>query len=160
MMRLPLLLLAAILLMVPARLASAQSNPFYTPPSARPPDAPPPVFQAAPVDPGKTVDEAVNFSHAERWLIPYYFTKVRSKQERASRSKKPKRALPEGLDKVPEVGQTLSPGILSTLRPLPGPLVRDLPPRRPDTERYIVGSDVLLVRPSTGEVLDKLGGVI
>jgi len=142
---------------MPAAAQNAASFFEMPPPEAQ---IPPPAIQVAPTEPQTPIDQSVAFSRSERWLIPYYFTKLRSQRKHASRSKGEKRELPEGLTKSPEIGETLPLSLLPELRLLPKPLTRELPPRRPDTQRYVIGSDVVLVRPSTGEVLDKLPNVI
>ena len=85
------------------------------------------------------VDDRVAFNTAEGWIIPQYFALVREKQKRASRSKEYPRALPEGIAAAPAKGDLLPQGILARLDRLPGPLLRELPPRRPDTDRVVVG---------------------
>ena len=70
------------------------------------------------------------------------------------------RALPAGLTEPPAKGDILPASVIADMRPLPGPLVRELPPARPDTERLVVGTDIILLRPSSGEVLDVLDRVI
>ncbi len=131
---------------------------LQTPPPPPPPQDTPVVMAApAPLPP---VDESVAFNHAERWIIPDYFGRVRERQLRASRSKKYARDLPAGLTKPPAKGDQLSPAVVAELRRLPEPLLRELPPARPDTLRRIAGQDVLMLRRATGEVLDILSGVI
>jgi len=102
----------------------------------------------------------VAFSHAERWIIPDYFFEVRLRQIRASRSKTHERALPQGLTAPLTRGDVVPAGVMAGLRALPGPLLRQLPPPRPDTMRRIAGQDVVMLRSSTGEVLDILAGAV
>lgn len=156
-------LLAAALLAVVAApgLALAQSNaldqgPALAPVPVQPSTlAPPPA--AAPVV--EVVDDRVAFNPAEQWLIRYYFSRDREKQRRAARSKRYERALPAGLTHVPAKGEVIPHGALAELRRLPGPLLHDLPPARPGTDRVIVAKDVLMVTTS-GQVLDILPNVI
>ena len=128
--------------------------------------APPPSAAiAAPVEPLNTpqrvvADDRVAFNATENWLIPHYFEQVREKQKRAARSKKYERNLPEGIRANPAKGDLLPLTLLARLDRLPGPLQRELPPNRPDTERIVVGKNVLMVRRSTGEVLDILPGIL
>ncbi len=110
--------------------------------------------------PQTPIDERIAFNHAERWLIPYYFDDVRIKQRRAARDKTQPRALPAGLTVAPAKGDLLQPAVMAELRRLPSPLIRQLPKERPDTTRLIAGKDVLMLRRSTGEVLDVLGNAI
>jgi len=133
----------------------------------RGPQALPPAAPQAQAEPDASVpspdiiyDEATQFNRTERWLIPSYFQKLRDKQRRAARSKVYQRILPAGLENPPVAGDVLSASVLANLHRLPGPLVRDLPARRPDTQRYVAGKDILLVQPSTGKVLDVIAGVI
>lgn len=122
------------------------------------PPAPIPMQQpSAPAtapQPTAAIDENVAFNHTERWLIPRYFSNVRGNQSHASRAKKYQRALPKGIEKMPQKGDVLSPGVVASLHRLPGPLLRDLPAARPDTERLVVGTDIIMLRRSSGEVLD------
>ena len=50
--------------------------------------------------------------------------------------------------------------LLAGLDRLPGPLLRDLPPNRPNTDRVVVGKNVLMVNTATGEVLDILQNIL
>lgn len=132
---------------------------------APPPPAPtlPPAFSASqgPVaQRAAQIDDRIAFNSTERWLIPNYFQRVREKQTRASRAEKFRRGLPEGIAKAPVKGDVLPANVVAGLHRLPGPLLRELPPARPDTERLVVGTDIILLRPSSGEVLDVLGKVI
>lgn len=138
-------------------LTPAMTAPQYDTPEQRAAQARLP--QPPEVPGAETIDPAVQFNRTERWLIPYYFDKVRERQTRANRSNVYERALPAGIEKQPAVGDRLPVSVLPDLRLLPGPLRRDLPPRRPDTERYIIAQDIVLARPSSGEVLDIIGGV-
>lgn len=128
--------------------------------------APPPSAAiAAPIAPLTTTarttsDDRLAFNAAESWLIPHYFEQVREKQKRAARSKKYERALPEGIRTDPAKGELLPLTVLARLDRLPGPLQRELPPNRPDTDRVVVGKNVLMVRRSTGEVLDILPNIL
>lgn len=138
--------------LTPAMIAPQYDTPEQRAAQARLPQ--PPDVPAA-----ETIDPAIQFNTTERWLIPYYFDKIRERQTRANRSNVYDRALPAGIEKQPGIGDRLPLAVLPDLRRLPGPLQRDLPPRRPDTERYIIAQDIVLVRPSSGEVLDIIGGV-
>lgn len=131
---------------------------------APPPPPPSTSMQVQPFAPAvpqaARIDERTAFNSAERWLIPYYFQRVRDKQTRASRAEKFQRRLPAGIAKAPGKGDVLPANVVAGLPRLPGPLLRDLPPARPDTERLVVGTDIILLRPSSGEVLDVLDKVI
>lgn len=132
---------------------------------APPPPAPtlPPASiapQEPVAQPAAPIDDRIAFNSTERWLIPNYFQKVRDKQTRASRAEKFQRALPDGIAKAPGKGDVLPANVVAGLHRLPGPLLRDLPPARPDTERLVVGTDIILLRPSSGEVLDVLNKII
>ncbi|MFN4276216.1 MAG: hypothetical protein ACK4FJ_07930 [Ferrovibrio sp.] len=132
---------------------------------APPPPAPtlPPAFstpQGPAAQPAVEIDDRIAFNSTERWLIPDYFQRVREKQSRASRAAKFQRGLPEGIAKAPRKGDLLPANVVASLHRLPGPLLRELPPARPDTERLVVGIDIILLRRSSGEVLDVLGSVI
>jgi hypothetical protein len=130
--------------------------------------APPPAAVIQPADPGMPsvppvrapVDDRIAFNAAETWMIPHYFDQVRDKQKRAARSKKYPRDLPEGIASDPAKGDLLPLPVLARLERLPAPLLRDLPPNRPDTDRVVVGKNVLMVRRSTGEVLDILPNIL
>lgn len=152
--------LAAALLLVPACGGPALAQTHIAPPRPQPPPQPTPLPQAVPAQPQQPVDERSAFNSTEQWLIPHYFAQIRDRQNRAGRQKEFERALPAGLQQPPGKGDILPPAIRAEMPRLPGPLVRELPPRRPDTERLIAGKDVLLVRASTGEVLDIIGDVI
>lgn len=129
---------------------------------------PPPALPAAPVAsplPANApavagIDERIAFNSTERWLIPHYFQRVREQQRRAARAKKFQRALPDGVATPPQKGDMLPLGVVASLHRLPAPLARDLPPERPDTNRLVVGTDIVMLRSSTGEVLDVLNRVI
>jgi hypothetical protein len=110
--------------------------------------------------PQQVVDDRVAFNSSEHWIIPTYYTRVREKQHRAARSKKYKRDLPAGLSRDPARGDLLPMAILATLDRLPGALLRELPPARPDTDRVMVGKNILMVSTATGEVLDILPDVL
>lgn len=128
------------------------------PPSTLPPAS---IVPQGPVaQPAAQIDDRTAFNSTERWLIPHYFQKVRDKQTRASRAEKFQRVLPDGIAKAPSKGDVLPANVVASLHRLPGPLLRSLPPARPDTERLVVGTDIILLRPSSGEVLDVLGKVI
>jgi hypothetical protein len=126
------------------------------PAGAVPDTSPAPVIVA----PQQAVDDRVAFNSAERWIIPTYFGRVREKQYRASRSKTYQRALPAGLSTDPAKGDLLPLPLLARLDRLPGPLVRDLPPNRPNTDRVVVGKNVLMVNTATGEVLDIMPNMV
>lgn len=146
----------AIALLAPAAQAQLR-GPSLAPTPVAPTPAPEHTVVAPPRAP---VDDRVAFNSAESWIIPQYFALVREKQKRASRSKEYPRALPAGIAAVPAKGDLLPQDILARLDRLPGPLLRELPPRRPDTDRVVVGQNVLMVRVSTGEVLDILPKIL
>lgn len=125
-----------------------------------PPSEPQQTLPAAPTAPLPPIDDRVAFNHAERWIIRDYFERVREQQLRASRRKVYERALPAGLQQPPAKGDMLSATAIADMRPLPGPLLRQLPPARPDTIRRIAGKNALMLRASTGEVLDVLENVV
>lgn len=106
------------------------------------------------------VDPTVQFDNSERWIIPRYFEHVRERQRRAARFRNYPRDLPAGLTAPPSTGDVLPATVLAGMEPLPKPLTRELPAPRPDTRRYIAGKDVVLVRASSGKVLDVLSGVL
>lgn len=139
--------------------AAAQSS-FPGMETAPPPAEPQSTMTAAPAAPLPPIDDRVAFNHPERWIIRHYFARVREDQLRASRSKVYERALPAGLTEPPAKGDILPASVIADMRPLPGPLVRELPPARPDTLRRIAGKNVLMLRASTGEVLDLLDNVV
>ena len=112
------------------------------------------------VVPQQVIDDRVAFNSAERWIIPTFYERVREKQKRAARSKKYERVLPAGLSADPAKGDLLPVTLLATLDRLPGPLLRDLPPHRPNTDRVVVGKNVLMVSTATGEVLDILPNIL
>lgn len=136
--------------------ALIQQGPGLAPTPAQPQDlAPAPVAQVV-----RPVDDRVAFNSPEQWLIPRYFQNVRSEQRRAARNKRYDRALPAGLTREPAKGDHLPLAVLAELSRLPGPLLRELPPARPGTDRVIVGKNVLMVATADGEVLDILPGII
>lgn len=110
--------------------------------------------------PQQVIDDRVAFNASERWIIPTFYERVRDKQRRAARSKKYERVLPAGLSRDPAKGDLLPMAILARLDRLPGPLLRELPPARPDTDRVMVGKNILMVSTATGEVLDILPGIL
>ncbi|PJI37627.1 hypothetical protein [Ferrovibrio sp.] len=110
--------------------------------------------------PRQVIDDRVAFNSAERWIIPTFYQRVREKQKRAARSKKYERVLPAGITADPAKGEQLPMTLLARLDRLPGPLLRELPPNRPETDRVLVGKNVLMVNTATGEVLDILSGVL
>ena len=114
------------------------------------------LFTAPPV----VIDDRIAFNTSERWIIPTFYQQVREKQKRAARSKKYDRVLPAGLSRAPAQGDLLPLTVLAGLDRLPGPLLRDLPPARPNTDRVLVGKDVVMVNTATGEVLDILPGIL
>ncbi|HEX6958679.1 MAG TPA: hypothetical protein VF194_11900 [Ferrovibrio sp.] len=144
-------LTAGLLAAPPARAQVMQAPAPRTPEPI--PVNPPPAAEAP-------INEAIAFNRTERWLIPFYFDKEYGNRRHAARGKRNTRAAPASFEKAPEIGDVLTAAQIADLPRLPGPLVRDLPPRRPDTQRYVAGPDVLLVQQSTGKVLDKLGGVV
>jgi hypothetical protein len=147
---------AAVLLSTSALAQMPGTN--LAPPPAMPRDLQPqtPLITAAPI----AVDERVAFNSSERWIIPTFYERVREKQHRAGRSKKYERTLPAGITAAPARGDLLPRTVLATLDRLPGPLLRSLPPARPETDRVMVGKDILMVSTSTGEVLDVLPDVL
>lgn len=110
--------------------------------------------------PRVAVDDRVAFSSSERWMIPTFYERVRERQHRAARSKKYDRVLPAGISADPTRGDRLPITVLATLDRLPGQLLRDLPPARPETDRVLVGKNVLMVNTTSGEVLDILPNVL
>ncbi len=139
--------------------APAQTRgPNLAPPPALPSDTQPQaaIFTAAP----QAVDERIAFNSSERWIIPTFYERVREKQRRAARSKKYERALPAGIPAAPARGDRLPVTVLASLDRLPGPLLRELPPARPNTDRVMVGKDILMVSTATGEVLDVLPNIL
>lgn len=148
---------AAAVALVAAGAWAQQRGPQALPPAtpqAALPDSVKPVTLPADHDP------ATQFNSTERWLIPRYFELLRDRQRRAGRSKIYARALPAGLTVMPGIGDTLPATVMAQMEPLPGPLLRELPPRRPDTQRYVAGQNVLLIQLSSGRVLDTLDRVI
>lgn len=135
--------------------ALIQQGPGLAPVPGQPQEPPPPVAEVV-----WPVDDRVAFNPPEQWLIPRYFQKVREQQKRAARSKRYDRALPAGLTRDPAKGDHLSPAVLAELSRLPGPLLRELPPARPGTDRVIVGKNVLMVATTDGQVLDILPGIL
>lgn len=159
MMRFPA---SAILLFLLPGMAAAQSASPLELGLLAPTPPPPGIGQSANLPAPATVpvaDDRVAFNSTEQWLIPLYFQKIREKQKRAARSKRNSRSLPAGLTQDPAKGDLLPAPILAELHPLPGPLIRDLPPARPGTDRVIAGKNVLMVNTATGEVLDILGNI-
>lgn len=112
------------------------------------------------VVPQQVIDDRVAFNSAERWIIPTYYSRVREKQHRAARSKRYERDLPAGIKADPAKGDLLPLPLLASLDRLPGPLQRDLPPARPNTDRVVIGKNVLMVSTATGEVLDILQNIL
>lgn len=160
MRRAPLSMLALLAALLPASVAQAQ----LTGPGLAPPPAP--AFNTAPQPaaivavPQQPIDDRVAFNSSERWIIPTFYQRVRDKQQRAARSKRYERTLPAGLNAPPAKGDLLPMTLLASLDRLPGPLLRDLPPARPGTDRVMVGKDILMVNTATGEVLDVLDNVL
>lgn len=150
-------LVLALLVGIPA--AQAQMpGPNLAPPPTLPADAP---QQTALVTvPQVMVDDRIAFNNSERWLIPTFYERVREKQKRAARNKKYDRVLPAGITADPAKGDMLPMTVLSTLDRLPGPLLRELPPARPGTDRVLVGKNILMVSTASGEVLDILPGIL
>ncbi len=146
---------AALLVSPPAQ-AQPQMN--LAPPPALPVEAAPqtPLITA----PRQAVDERIAFNSSERWIIPTFYDRVREKQRRAARNKKYERILPAGIAAAPARGDRLPVTVLASLDRLPGPLLRELPPARPNTDRIMVGKDILMVSTSTGEVLDVLPNIL
>jgi hypothetical protein len=110
--------------------------------------------------PQVTVDDRFAFNNSERWLIPTFYERVRVKQRRAARNKKYDRVMPAGITADPAKGDLLPMSVLATLDRLPGPLLRELPPARPETDRVLVGKNILMVNTASGEVLDILPGIL
>lgn len=149
-------LAAALLVGLPA--AQAQMpGPNLAPPPALPSDS---QQTASFTAPQKVVDDRVAFNSSEHWIIPAYYARVRDKQRRAARNKKYERDLPAGISRDPAKGDLLPVAILATLDRLPGPLLRELPPARPNTDRVMVGKNILMVSTATGEVLDILPDIL
>jgi hypothetical protein len=149
-------LAAALLVGLPA--AQAQMpGPNLAPPPALPGNS---QQTASFTVPQQVVDDRVAFNSSEHWIIAAYYTRVREKQHRAARSKKYKRDLPAGLSRDPARGDLLPMTILATLDRLPGALLRELPPARPNTDRVMVGKNILMVSTASGEVLDILSDVL
>lgn len=147
--------LAAALLI--ASTAQAQQMNLAPPPAATLGQQP---LDALIVVPQQVIDDRVAFNTTERWIIPTFYERVREKQHRAARSKKYERVLPAGITADPARGDLLPVTLIATLNRLPGPLLRDLPPNRPDTDRVVVGKNVLMVNTATGEVLDILPNIL
>jgi len=127
--------------------------------------APPPAAtlgqqQALIVAPRQAIDDRTAFNNAERWIIPTFYARVREKQHRAARHRTYERVLPAGITADPAKGEQLPMTLLARLDRLPGPLLRELPPNRPETDRVLVGKNVLMVNTATGEVLDILSGIL
>lgn len=156
---LPSAVIAGLAVMLLAAGAQAQMpGPNLAPPPAILNDAP---QQTALVTaPLPVVDERVAFNTSERWIIPTFYERVRDKQKRAARSKKYDRVLPAGISRAPAKGDLLPTTVLARLDRLPGPLLRDLPPARPNTDRVLVGKDIVMVNTATGEVLDILPNIL
>jgi hypothetical protein len=153
------LLAAGLAALLAASTAQAQMpGPNLAPPPLLPSDTQPQaaIFTAAP----QAVDERVAFNSSERWIIPTFYERVREKQRRAARNKKYERTLPAGITAVPAKGDLLPMTVLARLDRLPGALLRSLPPARPQTDRVMVGKDILMVSTSTGEVLDVLPNIL
>lgn len=110
--------------------------------------------------PQQVIDERIAFNSAERWIIPTFYQRVREKQHRAARNKRYERVLPAGISADPAKGALLPLPLLASLDRLPGPLLRDLPAARPNTDRVVVGKNVLMVSTATGEVLDILPNIL
>lgn len=140
--------------------ALAQSNAFSQGPGLAPVPVAPTAINLETAPTVRPVDERVAFNPPEQWMIPKYFQKVREQQRRAARSKRYDRALPAGLSKDPSKGDHIPLGILAELHRLPGPLLRDLPPARPGTDRVIIGKNVVMVGIADGQVLDILPNII
>lgn len=153
------LIIAGISAALVASAAQAQMpGPNLAPPPAVNPNSPAstPVFTAT----TQVIDERIAFNASERWIIPTFFERVRDKQKRAARSKTYDRDLPAGIKANPAKGDLLPMTVLATLDRLPGPLLRELPPNRPNTDRVVVGKNVLMVSTATGEVLDILPNIL
>ncbi|QDO97210.1 hypothetical protein FNB15_07980 [Ferrovibrio terrae] len=152
---------AGLVLALLAGISAVQAQmpgPNLAPPPTLPADAPQQtaLITAAP----ETVDDRIAFNSSERWLIPTFYERVRDKQKRAARNKKYDRVLPAGLTADPAKGDRLPMTVLSALDRLPGPLLRELPPARPETDRVLVGKNILMVSTASGEVLDILPGIL
>lgn len=162
-MRLHLFTTAALLLLMLPGTAAAQTSGLLQPGLLTPAPTPPGIVQPAPAaSPRITAvgDDRIAFNSTEQWMIPLYFQRVRETQKRAARSKRYVRAMPAGLTQSPAKGDQLSQSVLTELTRLPAPLVRDLPPARPGTDRVIVGNDVMMVSTANGAVLDILSNII
>lgn len=151
-------LLACLSVFVMASAAQAQMpGPNLAPPPALPSDS---QQTASFTVPQQVIDDRVAFNSSEHWIIPAYYTRVRDKQRRAARNKKYERDLPAGISRDPARGDLLPMAILATLDRLPGSLLRELPPARPNTDRVMVGKNILMVSTATGEVLDILPDIL
>lgn len=150
--------LSALLLSVAAQ--AQMPGPNLAPPPAATLGQPQQQQAAIIVAPEQVIDERIAFNSAERWIIPTFYSRVRDKQHRAARSRRYERVLPAGISTDPVKGDLLPLPLLATLDRLPGPLLRDLPPARPQTDRVVVGKNVLMVSTATGEVLDILDNIL
>jgi hypothetical protein len=152
---------AGLVLALLVGISAAQAQmpgPNLAPPPTLPVDAP---QQTSLITvPQMTVDDRIAFNSSERWLIPTFYERVREKQKRAARNKKYDRVLPPGITADPAKGDLLPMSVLATLDRLPGPLLRELPPVRPETDRVLVGKNILMISTASGEVLDILPGIL
>lgn len=125
-----------------------------------------------------TTDKAMNivFDEVQKRLIRDYFGEQAKSQSSGSYGKgkkgkggkgknkgmppglAKKDKLPPGLQKQLQRNGTLPPGLAK--RNLPYDLNSRLGPLPHDTERYIVDNDVILIRKSTGIILDVLADVL
>lgn len=152
-------LLAGLLVLLPAAALAQMPGPNLAPPPAA--TLGQQQQQAAiVVAPQQVIDERIAFNSAERWIIPTFYQRVREKQRRAARSKRYERVLPPGISADPAKGDRLPLPLLASLDRLPGPLLRDLPAARPQTDRVVVGKNVLMVSTASGEVLDVLVNIL
>lgn len=149
--------LAATLLVGLSSAQAQMPGPNLAPPPALPSDS---QQMASFTAPQQVIDDRIAFNSSEHWIIPAYYTRVREKQHRAARSKKYERVLPAGISRDPARGDLLPMAILATLDRLPGALLRELPPARPNTDRVMVGKNILMVSTATGEVLDILPDIL
>lgn len=148
----------ALALLVSVSAQAQMPGPNLAPPPALPAGVP---QQTALITaPQVRIDDRIAFNSSERWLIPTFYERVREKQKRAARNKKYDRVLPAGITADPARGDLLPLTVLATLDRLPGPLLRELPPARPATDRVLVGKNILMVSTATGEVLDILPGIL
>jgi len=101
---------------------------------------------------------SVVFSRDEVAIIHDFYSQSRGAPAQASQKKNKSKPLPPGVAKNLARGKPLPPGIAK--RPLPGDLVRQLPPVRTGYERLIVDGRILLVETATQVIHDILEDAI